>query len=228
MTLSKKVKPIVLVGLIHYYTEMKNCKFKLIAFLISVLVFSACDNPKFNREYYDSGAIKVEERVNKESKVVYRKEYYENGGLMLEFGQFDGLLDGLLKKYSLSGQTEVEIKYDKGVLVGFVRYDSLGSRDYWKHNLFENDIPAFNDEFIQVVSYSDSGLVVNLSVPAISPFQILPITKNANWKSIDIKNGDWLILPKQDSIEVGIGIEMTDSTFFFMDYFKPIIISELP
>lgn len=217
---------IVLVGLIRYINRRRFYYGILVLFAIVFGLF-ACNNPQIiNREYYESGAIKAEEFANKDNKVFLRKEYYENGKILAEASFTDGLLDGILTKYYSNGKVEFEKEFDMGKEVSYVSYDSLGNKDYWKRNLSEEDIPAFKDEFIQVVSYSDSGLVVNLSVPDISPFQILPIMKRASAKSIDIKKGDWLILPKQDSIEVGIGIEMTDSTYSFMEL-KQFIISGL-
>ena len=207
---------------------MKNFKFKFAVLFIWVLFFVTCENPIVNREYYDSGVVKVEELLNGENQVVSRKEYYENGKIYLEASFSKGLLDGSVIRYYPDGNVEFKKEFDMGIEISYISFDSLGNKDYWLKSLTKTDIPTFKDEFIQVVSHNDSGLVVNLSVPGISPFQISPVTKNANWKSIDIKNGDWLLFPKQDSIEVGIGIKMTDSTFSFMDYFKPIIISELP
>lgn len=138
------------------------------------------------------------------------------------------MLDGIVTSYYPDGRVEFEKKFDMGMEISYTSFDSLGNKDYWLKSLTQSDIPTFKKEFIQIVGSNDSGLVVNLSVPGISPFQILPVTKNANWKSIDIKKGDWLIMSKGDSIELGIGIKMTESTFFFMDYFKPVIISEIP
>lgn len=207
---------------------MKNSSLKPVLLLMCVLSFAMCENPVVNREYYDSGVVKVEERLNKEGEVVKRRGFYEDGTINFEESFSSGLPDGAMVQYYPDGSVEFMKEFDRGKVISYVSFDSLGNKGLWYNSLRKSDIPAFKDVFIQVVGCNDSGLAVNLSVPGISPYQLLPVTKNANWKSIDIKNGDWLLLPKHDTIEVGIGIEMTDSTFSFMGSFKSIIVSELP
>lgn len=60
---------------------MKNSSFKPVLLLMCVLSFAMCENPVVNREYYDSGVVKVEERLNKEGEVVKRRGFYEDGHL---------------------------------------------------------------------------------------------------------------------------------------------------
>lgn len=214
--------------------EIMDTRFYVIL-LVCVLILS-CNERKV-KQYYESGNVKCELSYKDDILDGQSNYFYEDGGLLKEQTYKEGVLkkctyyhstgeldyevemegeykNGMSKEYYKSNKLKVEAKYTLGVLDFYNEYDSIGSLVYWYRKINDDDIPVFKDEYINILDVSPKGLVVQVNIPEVSPYQLVPRMRNGEGRVFDASKAIWLIKPRvsQDSlVDIGLEVMINDS-----------------
>ena len=104
---------------------------------VTVLQNNSNDKVKVLKNYYKSGALKVESpRVNGNIHGI-EKFYYESGALLAEVPYVNGKTHGVLKRYYESGALQWEVSCVNGEMQGV-------SRSYFESGALKQETPYVN------------------------------------------------------------------------------------
>lgn len=142
-------------------------------------------------KYYDPDGGLSEDRAYVDGVLKQHRKYFPNGNLYFELGMEGEIKSGLSREYFENGNLRIEADYLSGRLVRYNEFDLEGSIVHWFKEIEVDSLPVFRDEFVDITNITDTGFYVQITVPDVSPYQLIPSIPGGRWQVIDSSKSLW-------------------------------------